>query len=72
LRLSHFGITLYALHWHLRPLGENAIVGQRLYQVDFTMLYAKEISKATLEVNGKTFHLPVYMGTEGEIALDSR
>ncbi len=36
------------------------------------MLYAKEISKATLEVNGKTFHLPVYMGTEGEIALDSR
>ncbi len=36
------------------------------------MLYAKEISKATLEVNGKTFQLPVYMGTEGEMALDIR
>ncbi|HQL10435.1 MAG TPA: citrate (Si)-synthase, partial [Lentisphaeria bacterium] len=34
------------------------------------MMYAKEITKAKLELNGKVYELPVYEGSEGEIAMD--
>jgi citrate synthase len=34
------------------------------------MMYAKEIAKAKLELNGKSYELPVYEGSEGEIAMD--
>ncbi len=36
------------------------------------MSYTKEVCKAKLEVNGKTYELPVYEGTEGEQAIDIR
>ncbi|MDD4099340.1 MAG: citrate (Si)-synthase, partial [Lentisphaeria bacterium] len=36
------------------------------------MSYTKEVCKAKQEVNGKTYELPVYEGTEGEQAIDIR
>lgn len=36
------------------------------------MFYAKEITKAKLEFDGKVYELPVYEGSEGELAMDIR